>query len=176
LRRKGISIGLSIPTLEPLTAEAAVAEIATTGPGFDLQPDFEPELQALSRQMGLIPDNPAPTAGSVPSPEGWGDLADFASQANKAASEVDATPYAQLPVATRALTELENLRSEMEAFLSQAVGLDGLPVVIMVAQINSLEQLRLELPSYKELVRSYGLGVPTETHINSLETQLARYG
>jgi hypothetical protein len=69
---------------------------------------------------------------------------------------------------------IEDLLADMEAFLSQAVGLDGVPVAIMVAQISSIEQLRLELPSYGELLRSYGLGAPTEAHISGLETQLAR--
>ena len=62
----------------------------------------------------------------------------------------------------------------MEAFLSQAVGMDGLPVAIMVAQISSIEQLRLEMPLWSELMRSYGLGAPAEAHLASLESQLVR--
>ena len=72
------------------------------------------------------------------------------------------------------IDECMHLLDEMEAFLTQAIGLDGLPVVIMVAQISSIDQLRLALPSYNELVRSYGLGAQTEAHISSLESQIIR--
>ena len=80
----------------------------------------------------------------------------------------------ELPAVASATATLKELLAEMEAFLSQAIGLDGLPVAIMVAQISSIEQLRLALPSYIELMRSYGLGAQTEAHISSLESQLAR--
>jgi hypothetical protein len=189
LRRKGGpaagSVGLTQPALEPDGAEDGLSDTAPTEfmPDLELDsepdsepnspPDFEPELQALSRQMGLIPDNPTPTTGQGPSPDSWDDMASFARLANRAAATVIAPKRVQRPAVAGTTTRLEDLLAEMEAFLSKAVGLDGLPVAIMVAQISSIEQLRLELPSYSELLRSYGLGAQTEAHITSLETQLA---
>ena len=102
-------------------------------------------------------------------------MASLVALANNAASTAAVPKPGPEPlVSAGAAIRLEDLLAEMEAFLSQAVGLDGLPVAIMVAQISSIEQLRLEVPSYSELMRSYGLGAPTEAHIASLETQLAR--
>lgn len=178
LRRKG-STGAGLggatgPALEPATAEVTLGNAAPTKTAPNFESDFEPELQALSRQMGLIPDNPARMTGQSPSTNPWDDMASFARVANKAAATVTAPKLMQQPSADGVTTRLEDLLADMEAFLSQAVGLDGLPVAIMVAQISSLEQLRLELPSYCELLRSYGLGAQTEAHITSLETQLAR--
>lgn len=191
LRRKGSldvgPVGLTCPALEPEAAEVGLSGTAPTEsmpdesmsdestpdlkPDFEL--DFEPELQALSRQTGLIPDNPARLTGQGASPDSWDDMASFARLANQAAATVTAPRHSPRPAVAGATTRLEDLLADMEAFLSQAVGLDGLPVAIMVAQISSIEQLRLELPSYSELLRSYGLGAQTEAHLTSLETQLA---
>ena len=183
LRRTGSDtagrVGLTRPALAPETAEVGVPDTAPAAP----TSDFESELQALSRQLGVIPDNSARRAGQG-GPSGlWDDMASWVDLANNATSTEasTATSTAPLPksgpeplVPAEAAIRLEDLLAEMEAFLSEAIGLDGLPVAIMVAQISSIEQLRLEVPSYCELMRSYGLGAPTEAHIASLETQLAR--
>ena len=172
LRRKGGTVGPARPTPEP---EAAKVALAGSAP-MESAPDFEPELQALSRQIGLVPDNPARRTALEPSPDSWGDMASFARQANLAAATVTVTAptHPAPPAVTGVTTSLEDLLADMEAFLSRAIGLDGLPIAIMVAQITSIAQLRLELPSYSELLRSYGLGAPTEAHLASLELQLAR--
>jgi hypothetical protein len=178
LRRKGGAgadpVGLTRSAFEPEAAEVPLSDTAPTGSTPDFEPDFESELQALSRQMGVISDNSARMTGQSPSPDSWDDMASFERLANQAAATVTAPKHSPGPAVAGATTALEDLLADMEAFLSQAVGLDGLPVAIMVAQISSIEQLRLELPSYGELLRSYGLGAPTEAHISSLETQLAR--
>ena len=177
LRRTGSDtagrVGLTRPALAPETAEVGVPDTAPAAP----TSDFESELQALSRQLGVIPDNSARRAGQGEPSGLWDGMASWADLVNNATST--ATSTAPLPepeplVPARAAIRLEDLLAEMEAFLSEAIGLDGLPVAIMVAQISSIEQLRLEVPSYCELMRSYGLGAPTEAHIASLETQLAR--
>ena len=62
---------------------------------------------------------------------------------------IQATAAAQRPV-------LANLLATMQAYLSDAAGMEGLPVALMLEQITSLAQLRGELPSYASLVASYG--------------------
>ena len=61
---------------------------------------------------------------------------------------------------------LANLLAHMQAYLSHAAGMEGLPVALMLEQITSLAQLRRELPSYAELVMSYG-GSP-QAHLKTL--------
>ena len=175
LRRTGSRatgpVGLARPALTPEAAEVGVSDTAPAAP----PSDFESELQALSRQLGVIPDNSARRAGPSAASGVWDDMALLVNSANKAASTATVPKPQPEPLeSARAAIRLEDLLAEMEAFLSQAVGLDGLPVAIMVAQISSIEQLRLEVPSYSALMRSYGLGAPAEAHIASLETQLAR--
>jgi hypothetical protein len=173
LRRKGSAdagpIGLARTALEPDAADGALSDTGSAASA----PDFESELQALSRQMGVIPDHPDRMGGQRSSPDGWDDMASFARLTNQAAATVKNPERSPPPAAAGATDRLENLLADMEAFLSRAVGLDGLPVAIMVAQISSIEQLRLELPSYSELLRSYGLGAQAEAHITRLEMQLA---
>jgi hypothetical protein len=173
LRRKG-SAGAG-PTSGQEAAEAGLVELAPTESLPDVDADFEAALQTLSGQMGLIPDNPVSKTKPGASPEGWDNMAAFARLANKAAATVTARGCSVPPAEAGVTTSLEHLLADMEAFLSQAVGLDGLPVAIMVAQISSIEQLRQELPSYSELLRSYDLGAQTEAHISSIEAQLARF-
>ena len=137
--------------------------------------DFESELQALSRQMGVIPDNSARSAGQGAASGIVDGVASLVDPADKAALTATVPKLQPEPLAQGgAGVRLEDVLADMEAFLSQAVGMDGLPVAIMVAQISSIEQLRLEMPSYSELMRSYGLGAPTEAHLAGLEAQLAR--
>lgn len=155
--------------------DGAVGLIPTAlEPAPEPAPDFESELRALSRQIGLVPDNSARIAARSTSPEMLDGAAPLADAAPGAASTPAVAESPQLPAVASGSATLKELLDEMEAFLTQAVGLDGLPVVIMVAQISSIDQLRLALPSYNELVRSYGLGAQTEAHISSLESQLVR--
>jgi hypothetical protein len=170
LRRAGSStaglVGLDRPALAPETAEVGAPDTAPAA----RKSDFESGLHALSRQMGVIPDNSARRAGQGASSGIGAEMASLVDLANNAAVP---KPRPEPLALAGAAIRLEDLLAKMEAFLSQAIGLDGLPVAIMVAQISSIEQLRLELPSYSQLLRSYGLGAQTEAHINSLETQLA---
>lgn len=155
--------------------DGAVGLIPTAlEPAPEPAPDFESELRALSRQIGLVPDNSARIAARSTSPEMLDGAAPLADAAPGAASTPAVAESPQLPAVASGSATLKELLDEMEAFLTQAVGLDGLPVVIMVAQISSIDQLRLALPSYNELVRSYGLGAQTEAHISSLESQIIR--
>ena len=155
--------------------DGAVGLIPTAlEPAPEPAPDFESELRALSRQIGLVPDNSARIAARSTSPEMLDGAAPLADAAPGAASTPAVAESPQLPAVASGSATLKELLDEMEAFLTQAIGLDGLPVVIMVAQISSIDQLRLALPSYNELVRSYGLGAQTEAHISSLESQIIR--
>ena len=78
-----------------------------------------------------------------------------------------ALPDAPVPkVAAPLQLVLANLLARMQAYVSDVAGMEGLPVALMLEQITSLAQLRKELPSYAELVASYG-GNPT-AHINIL--------
>ncbi len=124
--------------------------------------------------MGQVPDNAVRVAIQSTSPGHLNDMETLGDAASSAASTPAMAESPELPAVASATATLKELLAEMEAFLSQAIGLDGLPVAIMVAQISSIEQLRLALPSYIELMRSYGLGAQTEAHISSLESQLAR--
>lgn len=174
LRRKGSitdsPVVLTSPSLAPEVAAAGLPRAVST----ETVPDFELELRALSRQMGLVPDNAVRVAIQSTSPGLLNDMETLVDAASSAASTPAMAESPELPAVASATATLKELLAEMEAFLSQAIGLDGLPVAIMVAQISSIEQLRLALPSYIELMRSYGLGAQTEAHISSLESQLAR--
>ena len=174
LRRKGSitdsPVVLTSPSLAPEVAAAGLPRAVST----ETAPDFELELRALSRQMGLVPDNAVRVAIQSTSPGLLNDMEPLVDAASSAASTPAMAESPELPAVASATATLKELLAEMEAFLSQAIGLDGLPVAIMVAQISSIEQLRLALPSYIELMRSYGLGAQTEAHISSLESQLAR--
>ena len=179
LRRAGSDTASRVRLPRPVLApESADADVPATAPAA-LTSDFESELQALSRQLGVIPDNSAGRAGKgVPSGlrdnmAAWADLADNSTPTATSTAPLPKCEPEPLEPAVAAI-RLEDLLAEMEAFLSQAIGLDGLPVAIMVAQISSIAQLRQEMPAYCELMRSYGLGAPTEAHITSLKTQLAR--
>lgn len=65
---------------------------------------------------------------------------------------------------------LADLLKNMQAYLSHAAGMEGLPVALMLEEITSLAQLRRELPSYAALVASYG-GEPA-AHISTLGSLL----
>ena len=175
LRRKGSItdslVVLTSPSPAPAVAAAGLPRAVST----ETAPDFELELRALSRQMGLVPDNAVRVAIQSTSPSLLNDMEPLVhAAASSAASTPAVAKSPELSAVASATATLKELLAEMEAFLSQAIGLDGLPVAIMVAQISSIEQLRLALPSYIELMRSYGLGAQTEAHISSLESQLAR--
>ncbi len=172
LRRKG-SITDSLVVLTSPAPGVAVVSLPRAMLT-ETVPDFELELCALSRQMGLVPDNAVRVAIQSTSPGLLNDMEPLVDAASSAASTPAMAESPELPAVASATATLKELLAEMEAFLSQAIGLDGLPVAIMVAQISSIKQLRLALPSYIELMRSYGLGAQTEAHISSLESQLAR--
>lgn len=174
LRRKGSITDSLVVSTSPAPAPGVAVVSLPRAVLTETVPDLELELCALSRQMGLVPDNAVRVAIQSTSPGLLNDMETLVDAASSAASTPAMAESPELPAVASATATLKELLAEMEAFLSQAIGLDGLPVAIMVAQISSIEQLRLALPSYIELMRSYGLGAQTEAHISSLESQLAR--
>lgn len=108
---------------------------------------FERELQALAAQMSVTAVAQDPPQGNMPSA--------FAPKPLK--------PDTVKPV-------LADLLHEMDKFLSQSAGADALPISLMLEQIKTLAQLRLELPQYYELVRRYGSAA--EPHIQRLAVML----
>ena len=175
LQRKG---GIILESLAVLTSPALAPSGASVGlphtESMEPVSDFELELRALSHQTGLVPDNSVRMAVRDISTGNLNDVTSLVEAPGRDASTPSGPKPPEPSAVVGAAEVLKALQDEMEAFLTQAIGLDGLPVVIMVAQISSIEQLRLALPSYNELMRSYGLGAQTEAHISSLESQLAR--
>lgn len=83
------------------------------------------------------------------------------------------TVAAQIAPSTSAnKPQLRDLLNEMQGFLSQTAGMEGLPVAVMLEQITSLTQLRSELSAYSDLVTSYG-GEVAE-HLRKLRDLLER--
>ncbi len=110
-------------------------------PATPVSNDFANELQAFARRSRFddtVDDTSTPARTEAPVPK----------------------------VAAPLQPALANLLARMQAYLSDVAGMEGLPVALMLEQITSLTQLRKELPSYAELVASYG-GNPTD-HINTL--------
>ena len=112
---------------------------------------FEAQLQALARESARL----AALTNSTASPS-------VPPRAAAPAPPHNSTPQPQL----------RDLLNEMQAFLSQAAGMEGLPVALMLEQITSLAQLRQELPAYGELVTSYG--VDAGNHLRQLADMLTR--
>ena len=110
-------------------------------PATPITNDFANELQAFARRSR------------------FGDTMDGAGSPTRTEAPVS-------KVATPLVPALANLLAHMQTYLSDVAGMEGLPVVLMLEQITSLAQLRNELPSYAELVASYG-GNPT-AHIKTL--------
>ena len=110
--------------------------------------DFEAQLQALAREQAFFKTAEAvgTTDRAAPTP-----------------------PQGSPPAAPRRRPQLADALRDMQAYLSDAAGMEGLPVALMLEQITSLAQLRRELPSYAALVASYG--GDSRAHIASL-TQL----
>ena len=136
--------------------------------GRQAQQVTEAELRDFASQL--------PTASSPPPPtlvtnDFANELQVFA-QRSRFNDTVDgagnpALPDAPVPkVAAPLQLVLANLLARMQAYVSDVAGMEGLPVALMLEQITSLAQLRKELPSYTDLVASYG-GNPT-AHINTL--------
>lgn len=162
LRRKGAP---SAQATQPQSYESGLNDIAhglsvqATLPAATPQDTFALELQALARQMGS---------------SGW----------QREASASVALPAAQRPhdmalgavamAASVGVPTLTELLHEMEGFLSRAAGLEALPIALMLGQITSLAQLRQELPSYRQLIQSYGLDA--EVHSQQLARLLDQAG
>lgn len=106
------------------------------------------------------------------------DADDFAAQLRALAFNDDRVDMSRQSVALTAPNPrpalqrplLADLLAQMQAYLSQAIGMEGLPVALMLEQITSLAQLRQELPSYQALLASYGAS--PAAHIQSLTQQL----
>ena len=103
---------------------------------------FSAELQALERMMR----NTAP-----------------------AASGVVAAPAA---VAAQPGVTLADVLGEISSFLARTAGLDGLPVALLIGQIQSVEQMRREMSGYSQVVLPYG--APAQAHLKLLEGMLAK--
>lgn len=131
----------------PLSYESDLNDIARnlfaqamppTAPPVD---PFALELQALAAQMGR-PD--------------WQKEADRAGVPAAKWPHAGAGRCVDAPASVSTPT-LQDLLREMEGFLSRSAGLEGLPVALMLEQITNLAQLRRELPSYRQLIQSYGV-------------------
>lgn len=130
-----------------LTAFAASLHVQKTEPVTSAD-SFSLELQALSRQIASA----AVTVVTTKLPE---------------AGRIET-------VESTAATPLTRMLLAMQEFLSTAAGLDGLPVAMMLEQIRTLEQLRRELPAYRELVQPYGQ--EAEAHLAVLAQMLDDFG
>ena len=109
---------------------------------------FSAELQALERMMR----NTAPAApGAVAAP---------------------AAPAAPVTVATQPGVTLADVLGEISSFLARTAGLDGLPVALLIGQIQSVEQMRREMSGYSQVVLPYG--APAQAHLKLLEGMLAK--
>lgn len=124
----------------------------------------EAELREFARHQF------SPMAAPVTSP----DANDFTTQLQALARHHDTIDVGSSPAALTAPTAspapqqrvLGSLLAQMQAYLSQAIGMEGLPVALMLGQITSLAQLRRELPSYQALLVSFGAN--PAAHIESL--------
>ena len=106
---------------------------------------FSAELQALERMMR----NTAP-----------------------AALGVVAAPAAPVTVAAQPGVTLADVLGEISSFLARTAGLDGLPVALLIGQIQSVEQMRREMSGYSQVVLPYG--APAQAHLKLLEGMLAK--
>ena len=152
-------------------AMGVVAGVAAT-PSADRSPTpatqvSEAELRDFARQQF------SPMAAPATPP----DANDFTTELHALATHQDTTDVGNSPAGFTAPTPnpvpqqrvLASLLAQMQAYLSQAIGMEGLPVALMLGQITSLAQLRRELPSYQTLLVSYG--ADPAAHVQSL-TQL----
>ena len=149
---------------QPLSPPAT----ATLQEGRQVQQVTEAELRDFASQL---PTTSSPPPAMPISNAFANELQAFAqrSRFNDTVNSADspARPEVSVPkVAAPLQPVLANLLAHMQAYLSDVAGMEGLPVALMLEQITSLSQLRKELPSYTELVASYG-GNPT-AHINTL--------
>lgn len=108
---------------------------------------FDAELEALKRMMSAPSASP-PRAAPVAGP------ARVTPQRAKAAP-----------------ASLSDVIAEISSFLAAAVGMDGLPVALLIEQIGSIDQMRRELPGYAQMLASYG--VEAGAHLERIETMLA---
>ena len=128
----------------------------------------EAELRNFAGQM-LSPFAPQQ---ATPDPSDYANKLQILARSNYVNDAMDGGNHtARAPASSRtaeppAQPALANLLAHMQAYLSHAAGMEGLPVALMLEQITSLAQLRRELPSYAELVMSYG-GSP-EAHLKTL--------
>lgn len=128
--------------------EAELRELASLLPReAPAAPTTAPKTHDLDAQLSAF----ARTSGA----HGFNDIMDMGMNPGASTARpppprtLQATAAAQRPV-------LANLLATMQAYLSDAAGMEGLPVALMLEQITSLAQLRGELPSYASLVASYG--------------------
>lgn len=154
------------PEPSPTVADLASLPAATALTGSD--------LQALARSLSSTVQAPAPTESHADDFEAQ--LQAFAQeqarlvQAGALAVPAPSEHTKPPPAVSQRLPQLADALADMQAYLSRAVGLEGLPVALMLEQITSLGQLRQELPSYEALLVSYG-GDPA-AHIHSLKRLL----
>lgn len=158
LRRKGRP---PAEPAQPVSYESGLHDLAQ---GLSLQaipPSAAPldtfalELQALARQMGS---------------SGWQTEASATAAWPAAQRPHDSAPGVVAMAASASAPTLQDLLREMESFLSRAAGLEGLPIALMLGQITSLARLRQELPSYQQLIQSYG--IDAEAHGQKLASLL----
>ena len=117
---------------------------------------FDAELEALKRMMSAPSASP-PRAAPVAGPPR---AAPVAGPARVAPQRAKAAP-----------ASLSDVIAEISSFLAAAVGMDGLPVALLIEQIGSIDQMRRELPGYAQMLASYG--VEAGAHLERIETMLA---
>ncbi len=147
-RRRGVPTASTPPTAQdaPAPTAGALAESdlhafassfrSTSPAALSAAPadDFEAQLQAFAREQAFFTSPDALGTAAVAEP---------------------AAPWSA-PVPPQRRPQLADALRDMQAYLSDAAGMEGLPVAMMLEQITSLAQLRRELPSYAALVASYG--------------------
>jgi hypothetical protein len=87
---------------------------------------------------------------------------DFSHVANVAASDatsddVNVVDSAAVHATQQDRAALAKILREMEVTLSNAAGLEALPIVMTFMQITTLDQLKTELPAYFEVIQSFNI-------------------
>ena len=111
-------------------------------------------LPANARDAPVAGDALAAGLASLQS-ESWAVAGNNAHVAALADRPGPAVTAAVGPVPVQAL-QLVTVTAEMQRFLTQHAGMEGLPVVLMLEQIRSLAQCRQELPDYLALIAPFG--------------------
>jgi hypothetical protein len=150
------------------TANAGLGDVLA-GPGPNLAAAFGAEGVTLARLRASFAPAAATEAPSLSAFDA--ELKLLEQMMGRAAAQPQGAPAMATPPAQRRPVTLREMQAEMNRFLSSTKGLDSLPLAMVVDQIQSLQQLRQELPSYAELLQAYG--APAQQHLQLLRSWLA---